>query len=44
MSYRRRDYVLLASAGLLFVCALGLSVLGYGKLWIPGWALAWGGG
>lgn len=44
LSYRRRDYVLLASAVLLFVCSLVLSVLGYGKLWIPGWALAWAGG
>lgn len=44
LRYRRRDYVLMALAVLLVVVSVALSLLGYGKLWVPGWALAWGGG
>ena len=38
-----RDVVLIAFGVLLFATALGLSLLGYGKLWVPGWALGWAG-
>lgn len=39
--YRRRDYVLISAAALLFVVSLVFSALGYAQLWIPDWALAW---
>ena len=41
---RRRDHVLIACGVLLFLASLGLSLFGYGQLWIPAWALAWAGG
>jgi energy-coupling factor transport system permease protein len=44
LHYRRRDYALLVFGALLFVFWLALSVLGYGRLWVPDWALAWAAG
>jgi len=44
LHYRRRDYVLLAFAGLLFTISVAVSLFGGYGLWVPGWALAWGGG
>ena len=41
LHYRRRDYALIALGVLLFVVYLGLSLIGFGRLWMPGWALAW---
>jgi energy-coupling factor transport system permease protein len=41
--YRRRDYVLIVAAVVLFVASLVFSALGYAQLWIPDWALAWAG-
>lgn len=35
LHYRRRDYVLIAFGVLILVISLGLSILGYGKFWIP---------
>jgi len=44
LRYRRRDYVLIAFATVIAVSSIGLSLFGYGRLWVPTWALAWGGG
>jgi energy-coupling factor transport system permease protein len=45
LHYRRRDYVLIAFAVVLVVVSLFLSLFGgYGRLWVPDWALAWAGG
>jgi energy-coupling factor transport system permease protein len=41
LSYRRRDYLLIAFGVLLFVAYLALSLIGFGRLWVPEWALAW---
>jgi energy-coupling factor transport system permease protein len=41
LHYRRRDYVLLVFGVLLFVVWMALSLLGYGRLWVPAWALGW---
>ena len=41
LHYRPRDYVLIAVAGLLVFSFLALSLFGYGRLWVPGWVLAW---
>jgi energy-coupling factor transport system permease protein len=41
LHYRRRDYALIAFGVLLFVIWLGLSLVGYGRLWVPEWALRW---
>jgi energy-coupling factor transport system permease protein len=42
LHYRRRDYVLLVFAAILFAVALFVSLFGGYGLWIPDWALAWG--
>jgi len=39
LHYRRRDYVLMALAALLFAVSVIVSLLGYGRLWTPEWAL-----
>ncbi|NIO71715.1 MAG: hypothetical protein GTN71_22465 [Anaerolineae bacterium] len=45
LHYRRRDYVLMALAVLLLIVSMALSLFGgYGRLWVPDWALAWAGG
>jgi energy-coupling factor transport system permease protein len=45
LQYRRRDYVLIAFAVLLLIVLMALSLFGgYGRLWVPDWALVWGGG
>jgi len=45
LQYRRRDYVLIAFAVLLLIVSMALSLFGgYGRLWVPDWALVWGGG
>jgi energy-coupling factor transport system permease protein len=43
LRYRPRDVALIVFGVLLFATALGLSLLGYGKLWVPGWAVEWAG-
>jgi energy-coupling factor transport system permease protein len=35
LTYRRRDYALIAFGVLIFATALALSVLGYGRFWVP---------
>ena len=35
LTYRRRDYILIAAGILLLVVSLGLSLLGYGTFWVP---------
>jgi energy-coupling factor transport system permease protein len=44
LHYQRRDHVLMATAVLLLVVSLALSLFGFGQLWIPDWALAWASG
>lgn len=44
LHYQRRDYVLMAFAGLLLILSVILSLFGYARLWIPEWALVWGSG
>jgi len=44
LHYRRRDHVLIALAVLLLVVSVIFSLLGHSRLWVPEWALAWGGG
>jgi energy-coupling factor transport system permease protein len=44
LHYRRRDHVLIALAVLLLVVSVIFSLLGHARLWVPEWALAWGGG
>jgi energy-coupling factor transport system permease protein len=39
--YRQRDYVLIVLAVLLVLFYLALSLYGYGRLWVPDWALVW---
>jgi energy-coupling factor transport system permease protein len=41
LRYRRRDAALIVLGALIFVVYLGLSLIGFGRLWVPGWALAW---
>jgi len=42
LHYRRRDYVLIAFGVALLATSVTLSLFGYGKFWVPEWALAWG--
>ena len=44
LRHRRRDDVLIGCAVLLLAVSLAFSLLGYARLWVPGWALAWAGG
>jgi energy-coupling factor transport system permease protein len=45
LQYRWWDYVLIAFAVLLLIVSTALSLFGgYGRLWVPDWALVWGGG
>jgi energy-coupling factor transport system permease protein len=45
LHYRQRDYVLIALAVLLLIVSMALALFGgYGRLWVPDWALIWGGG
>jgi energy-coupling factor transport system permease protein len=44
LHYRRRDYILIVLAVLLLIASIILSLFGFGRLWIPDWALAWAGG
>jgi energy-coupling factor transport system permease protein len=41
LHYKPRDRVLIVLAVLLVVSYLALSLFGYGRLWVPEWALAW---
>lgn len=41
LRYRRRDYALIVLGVLLFVIWMGLSLIGFGRLWVPEWATAW---
>jgi energy-coupling factor transport system permease protein len=43
LRYRRRDYALVVFAVLLVLVSIALSLFGYGRLWVPDWALAWAG-
>ena len=43
LHYRWRDYALIAFAVLLLLVSITLSLFGYGRLWVPDWALAWAG-
>mgnify|MGYP000602846344 CR=1 FL=1 len=44
LRYRRRDRVLIVLAVMLVVASAALSLVGYSRLWVPAWALAWAGG
>jgi len=44
LHYRRRDYVLMAFAASLLIFSVIISLFGGYRLWVPEWALAWGGG
>ena len=44
LHYRRRDHVLIAFAVALLIISMALSLFGYSRLWVPDWALVWGGG
>lgn len=44
LRYRRRDYALIAFGVALLVVSIALSLLGFGRFWVPAWALAWAGG
>jgi energy-coupling factor transport system permease protein len=43
LHYRWRDYALIVFAVLLLLVSITLSLFGYGRLWVPDWALAWAG-
>jgi energy-coupling factor transport system permease protein len=43
LHYRWRDYVLVGFGVLLLLVALVLSLFGFGRLWVPAWALTWAG-
>jgi len=44
LHYRPRDTVLIAFGVLLLIVGLALALFGgFGQLWVPDWALAWGG-
>jgi energy-coupling factor transport system permease protein len=44
LRYRRRDYVLISFALVLLAVSIVLSLFGgYGRLWVPDWALGWAG-
>jgi energy-coupling factor transport system permease protein len=44
LRYRRRDYVLIVFALVLLAVSIVLSLFGgYGRLWVPDWALGWAG-
>jgi energy-coupling factor transport system permease protein len=44
LTYRRRDYALIAASILIFVGSLAVRFgLGVGRFWLPSWALAWAG-
>jgi len=40
LTYRRRDYFLVASGIALFLAAMALSMFGFGKFWVPDFLLA----
>jgi energy-coupling factor transport system permease protein len=44
LHYRWRDYVLIVFAVTLMLFSIALSLVGFGRLWVPEWALAWAGG
>jgi len=44
LHYHWRDYALIACGVLLFVVGVSLSLFGYGRFWVPDWALRWAGG
>lgn len=44
LHYRWRDYVLIVFAVALVLFSIALSLVGFGQLWVPDWALAWSGG
>lgn len=39
LAFRRRDYLLIVFGVLLALFSIALSLLGYGKFWVPGWLL-----
>ncbi|MBN1314040.1 MAG: energy-coupling factor transporter transmembrane protein EcfT [Anaerolineales bacterium] len=45
LHYRKRDYFLIVFGVLILLFSMSLSLFGgYGRLWIPTWAMAWAGG
>lgn len=44
LRYRRRDYLLIAFAALLLAASVMASLFGFGRFWVPDWALVWGRG
>jgi energy-coupling factor transport system permease protein len=43
LHYRRRDRVLIGFGLFLLLVSVPLSLVGFGRLWVPNWALAWAG-
>jgi len=39
LTYRKRDYVLIAIGIVILLTSMALSLLGYGKFWVPGFLL-----
>ncbi|PKO00946.1 MAG: hypothetical protein CVU42_02180 [Chloroflexi bacterium HGW-Chloroflexi-4] len=39
LTYRKRDYVLIAIGVVILLASMALSLLGYGKFWVPGFLL-----
>ena len=39
LTYQRRDQILVAISAGIFVLSTALSILGWGKFWVPGWLL-----
>ena len=39
LSYGRRDRILIAVSVTVFLLSTVLSILGWGKFWVPGWLL-----
>lgn len=39
LSYDRRDRILIAVSVTVFLLSTVLSILGWGKFWVPGWLL-----
>lgn len=45
LTYRRRDYALIVFGVIILVFSMALSLFGgFGRLWVPPWALNWAGG
>lgn len=44
LKYGRADRLLILASGLIFAVSTVVSFMGFGRLWVPGFVLAWAGG